>query len=675
MTIDTQKSNRLIKATSPYLLQHAYNPVDWFEWSAEALSKAKNENKPILVSIGYSSCHWCHVMEREVFEKEDLAKIMNDNLVCIKVDREERPDIDQVYMEAVQAMGVSGGWPLNVFLTPDQKPFYGGTYFPPDQWVRVIEGIHNAFVNRRTEVEQSANELTNILSQQDGLRFKKDPVSTDLQDDLKTIYGKFQPAFDKTWGGLEKEPKFIMPSVWMWLLRYCHLTGDASCLEHLVLTLRKIAMGGIYDQIGGGFSRYSVDKYWFVPHFEKMLYDNAQLMTLYSEAYAVTRDDEFKTVILETFEWLQTEMTHGNGGFYSAVDADSEGEEGKFYSWTASEIKMYVGEDALLIADYFSVKENGNWESQKNVLIRVQEEGDFLKKHNLDRGEWKKKLQGAKDKLLAVRDKRIKPGLDDKIIAAWNAMMVSGLTDAYKALGNENLLKAALRNMKFIENNLMEGTTLFRSYKNKRSDVKGFLDDYAYVIQSCIRLYQVTFDEHWIDRARTLMEHTLLNFYDAHDGFFHYSSREAEKLIASRKEIFDNVIPSSNSVMAQNLFHLGVFFDHDEWKTLAQNATFSLRHLIVSEPNYMSNWGIVYTEMKKGLAEVAFAGPDPEFKRREFHKNYQPYVLSMGTEGESHLPLLEGKHAADNRLTIYVCYDKTCQRPVHEVSEALKQIV
>jgi uncharacterized protein YyaL (SSP411 family) len=309
------------------------------------------------------------------------------------------------------------------------------------------------------------------------------------------------------------------------------------------------------------------------------------------------------------------------------------------------------------------------------VLIRVQKEADFLTKHNLDQEAWKKKLQSVKDKLLAVRDKRIKAGLDDKTITGWNAMMVSGLTDAYKALGDEHFLKAALRNMKFIENYLTEGTTLFRSYKNKRSDVKGFLDDYAYVIQGCIRLYQVTFDEYWISRARVLMEHTLQNFYDPHDGFFHYSSREAEKLIASRKEIFDNVIPSSNSLMALNLFHLGVFFDHEEWKTLAQNATFSLSHLIMSEPNYMSNWAIGYTEMKKGLAEVAFAGADPEFKRREFHKSYQPFALSMGSEAESHLPLLEGKRPADNRLTIYVCYDKTCQRPVHEVSEALKQIV
>ncbi|MEO5603095.1 MAG: thioredoxin domain-containing protein [Cyclobacteriaceae bacterium] len=673
---DIKRSNRLIHATSPYLLQHAHNPVDWFEWGTEALSRARQENKPILVSIGYSACHWCHVMEREVFEKDVIAGIMNNHFVCIKVDREERPDIDHIYMEAVQAMGINGGWPLNVFLTPDQKPFYGGTYYPPDQWIQVIEGINKAFTGRRTEIEETASELTNLLSQQNATRFKKDPVSGELRNDLDMIYNKLQPAFDKTWGGLEKEPKFIMPSIWLWLLRYYHITGNKESLEQITFTLKKIAMGGIYDQIGGGFSRYSVDRYWFIPHFEKMLYDNAQLMSLYAEVYALTKDEEFKTVIIETFEWLQTEMMHGNGGFYSALDADSEGEEGKFYSWTFKEIQETVGEDADFFMDYYSVTEKGNWEADKNVLIRVQNDPVFLEKHNLTAEVWQQKLRAAKDKLLSVRDKRIKPGLDDKIIAGWNAMMVSGLIDAYKALGNKLFLQAALRNMRFIENELMEGLTLYRSYRNKRSNVTGFLDDYAYFIQACIRVYQVTFDEYWVHRAKVLMQFTIDNFYDSQDGFFQYASQDAEKLIASRKEIFDNVIPSSNSVLAQNLFHLSILFDHDQWRTLSENMTFSLSHLITSEPNYMSNWGIVYTEMKKGMAEVAFAGPDLESRAREFFQAYQPFVLSMGTEKkDSELPLLEGKTAVDDLLTIYVCYHKTCQQPVHNVQEALKQIV
>lgn len=672
--IEVKKANRLIHSASPYLLQHAYNPVDWHEWGEEALAKARHENKPILVSIGYSSCHWCHVMEREVFEKEDIARIMNEHLVCVKVDREERPDIDHIYMEAVQAMGMQGGWPLNVFLTPAQEPFYGGTYFPPDQWTQVIRGINNAFTNRRKEVETSARELASHLSQQDIARFKKDPLSRELKEELEETFGKLRPAFDKTWGGLEKAPKFIMPSVWRWLLRYHHLTKNSEAFEHLVLTLKKIAMGGIYDQIGGGFARYSVDQYWFVPHFEKMLYDNAQLMTLYAEAYALTKDPEFKSVILETFEWLQTEMMDGHGGFYSALDADSEGEEGKFYIWTADELRSVLGEDAALILDYYSIKEEGNWEPGKNVLIRVQKENDFLVKNGLTPAAWDLKLRAAKDQLLAVRDKRVKPGLDDKIITGWNAMMIIGLVDAYKALRDERFLKAALRNMQFLENDLTEGLVLFRSYRGKRSHVKAFLDDYAYLIQACISLYQVTFDEYWINRAKALTEHTLVNFYDPADGFFQYSGQDAEKLIATRKEIFDNVIPASNSVMAQNLFHLGIIFDDQRWKTIAEGMTSSLGHLITSEPNYMSNWGIVYNEMKKGMAEVAFAGENARLAHLDLVRDFQPFILAMGFEKESNLPLLAGKRAIDDELTIYVCYDKTCQRPVHRVDEAIDQL-
>ena len=672
--VDIKKANRLIHSTSPYLLQHAYNPVDWHEWGEEALSKARLENKPILVSIGYSSCHWCHVMEREAFEKEDIARIMNEHLVCIKVDREERPDIDLIYMEAVQAMGMQGGWPLNVFLLPDQKPFYGGTYFPPEQWVQVVRGISNAFSTRRDEVETSARELTNHLALQDTSRFKKESPARELSDELDEIFRKLQPAFDKTWGGLQKAPKFIMPSVWRWLLRYYQLTKNPEALEHTVLTLKKIAMGGIYDQIGGGFARYSVDQYWFVPHFEKMLYDNAQLMTLYAEAYALTKDDEFKTVLVETFEWLQTEMMDGQGGFYSALDADSEGVEGKFYVWTMDELKSVLGDDAGPVLDYYSIKEEGNWEPQKNILIRVQKEADFLNKHGLNAESWKVKLQSVKDKLLAVRDKRVRPGLDDKIITGWNAMMVIGLVDTYKSLGDERFLTAALRNMQFIENELTEGLKLFRSYRGKRSHVTAFLDDYAYVIQACISLYGVTFDEYWINRAKALMQHTVENFYDPTDGFFQYSSLESEKLIASRKEILDNVIPSSNSVMAQNLFHLGILFDDADWRSLSERMVKSLSHLTTAEPNYMSNWGIVHTEMKKGLAEVAFVGKDAAGAYLELARDFQPFVLSMGFEQTGSLPLLEGKTAVNDQLTIYVCYNKTCQRPVNNVREALEQI-
>jgi uncharacterized protein YyaL (SSP411 family) len=375
-------------------------------------------------------------------------------------------------------------------------------------------------------------------------------------------------------------------------------------------------------------------------------------------------------VINETFDWLQAEMMDGHGGFYSALDADSEGEEGKFYVWTAEELREALGTDAALFFDYYSIKEEGNWEPQKNVPMRVQKEEEFLAKHGLSSDGWRQKLVALKDKLLAVRDKRIRPGLDDKIITGWNAMMTIGLVDAYKALGDERFLKAALRNMQFIENELTEGLTLFRSYRNKRSHIQGFLDDYAYVIQACTSLYQVTFDEYWIHRAKALLEHTLQDFYHAEDGFFNYSGKGAEKLIATRKEIFDNVIPASNSVMAQNLYHLGVLWDSEEWKKLAEKMTFSLGHLITSEPNYMSNWAIVYSDIKKGMAEVAIVGPGAAKTSRQLFSQFKPFALAMGTEKESQLPLLAGKMPIDNLLTIYVCYDKTCQRPVHELDDA-----
>jgi len=669
-----KKSNRLINATSPYLLQHAHNPVDWFEWGEEALQRAKTEDKPILVSIGYSSCHWCHVMERECFEKENIAQVMNDYFVCIKVDREERPDIDQLYMEAVHALGINGGWPLNVFLTPDQSPFYGGTYFPPQSWMQVLTGLHNAYTQERQKVDESARSLREHLAQTDIERFKQKRENVALTNDLNQIFVKLEQRFDAVWGGLDKAPKFVMPSVWQWLLRYYRLRGKENALAHTLLTLKRICAGGIYDQVGGGFARYSVDKEWFAPHFEKMLYDNAQLMSLYSEAFTITQDPEFKKIVYETFAWLTREMTHDNGAFFSALDADSEGEEGKFYVWKKDDLDHLLGDNAALISEYYSVEENGNWEHGNNILWRTHNDDAFLKQHAMSSTDFSSILDNAKQVLLLNREKRPRPGLDDKAITAWNALMVCGLTDAYKAFGDNQFLFAATRNMQFLSDELTSNGRLYRSFKGKRSDVGGFLDDYAYVILACTKLYQVTFDERWLQKAHAFMTTAMDLFYDAQDGFFYYSSRQGETLIANKKEIFDNVIPSSNSVMAQNLFHLGILFDNNEWKSLADDMVSSLSHLAVREPNYMSNWAIVYTEIKKGMAEFALVGDDAETLRREFHKTFQPFTIAMGTSKESTLPLLEGKTMLQGKSTIYVCYEKTCKTPVHGLTEAVAQL-
>jgi uncharacterized protein len=662
--------NRLSQSTSPYLLQHAHNPVDWYEWGQEALEKARQEDKPVLVSIGYSSCHWCHVMERESFENHDIAQVMNEHFVCIKVDREERPDIDQIYMDAVQALGVNGGWPLNVFLTPEQKPFFGGTYFAPSSWVQILTNINRAFQANRKEIESTASELSLHLLRSDVARFKQEPDDTELGTDLEDIYKKLAVRFDTKWGGMDRAPKFVMPAVWQWLLRHYHITQHERALHQVILTLKKVGMGGIYDQIGGGFARYSVDGEWFAPHFEKMLYDNAQLMTLYSEAYAITRDDEFKTIVYETFEWLQREMTSDAGGFYSALDADSEGIEGKYYVWTKAEINTLLKENAELVSAYYNVTPDGNWEHGNNILTRLQTDKVFLNTHAVDEQLWKSIVKRSKHILLHEREKRTKPGLDDKIITAWNAMMIVGLTDAYRVFNDGIFLKAAEKNMRFLENEVMEGTKLYRSFKGSRSKVEGFLDDYAYVIQAYLKLYQVTFEEYWLNRAALFLEFTLDKYFDEAEGYFFYTGHDAEGLIARKKEIFDNVIPSSNAIMAQNLYQIGVILDRDDWKMKAIAMTTSFTHLIKGEPNYMAYWAMVYTEIRKGMAEVVITGDAMHELRSQIQTSFHPFALFMGTKSMSDLPLIRDKTQVNGRTTVYVCRNKTCLLPVQTAEEA-----
>ncbi len=675
--------NSLIHSTSPYLLQHAHNPVNWFEWGKEALEKAKMEDKPILVSIGYSSCHWCHVMERESFENDQVAEVMNSFFVCIKVDREERPDIDQVYMDAVQAMGTNGGWPLNVFLTTDQKPFFGGTYFAPQVWAQVLTNIRQAYQSKKQDIVSSAENLANHLANQGINQFRQKSSQEDFITSLNSMYKQLENKFDRTWGGLDKAPKFIMPSIWLWLLRYWHITclsgrqaKNEDAFNHTLFTLKKIACGGIYDQIGGGFARYSVDGEWFAPHFEKMLYDNAQLISLYSEAYALSKDEFFKSVVYETFEWLQREMTHADGGFYSALDADSEGVEGKYYIWTYDELVSVVGEShAKLIVEYFEATPSGNWEHGANILKQIEDVNSILKKYNLSKTELNSIIHSAKQKLLNIRNNRVKSGLDDKILTGWNAMTISGLVDAYHTFGDERFLVAARKNAKFLQSNLMEETKLFRSFKGKRSATEGFLEDYAYVIQAFTRLYQADFNEDWIHRAEKLTEYVLENFFDKEESYFYFTSSQSEKLIVRKKEIFDNVIPASNGVMVQNLNHLGILLDREDWKELAVAMATELSHLIYNEPNYMPNWGIVLTEIKHGMAEIAFVGKDCLKLKGQFKRNYQPFSLLMGTLNESKLPLLTDKVTRNDTSMIYVCYDKTCKLPVTSVEDALRQIV
>ncbi|MBI1767088.1 MAG: thioredoxin domain-containing protein [Bacteroidetes bacterium] len=657
--------NKLIRSTSPYLLQHAYNPVQWQEWGAEALTEAKSLDRPILVSIGYSSCHWCHVMERESFENEDIAKVMNENFICIKVDREERPDIDQIYMEAVQAMGGHGGWPLNVFLTPDQKPFYGGTYFPPQQWPKLLLQVSQTFKAKREEITQSAEELAKHLQTSDLQRFAKETGNEVFsREKLDGMFSILQNKFDSKWGGMDKAPKFVMPTVWLLLMRYHFIAKNKPPLEMVLLTLKQMTRGGLYDQLGGGFSRYSVDGEWFAPHFEKMLYDNAQLLSLYAEAYSITKDEEFKSVAYETVRWLQREMMHKDGGFYSALDADSEGVEGKFYTWTWNELNEATENESKLIADYFHCTQDGNWEHGFNIL-----------KRDLHQEKPDERILIAKKKMLAYREKKLRPSLDDKIIAGWNAMTVQGLIDCYKSFGDLLFLDHALKNISFVEKNLISEGKVFRAFKDKRSNTEGFLEDYAFLIQAYISVYEVTFDEGFLTKAERWTNYVLNNFYDRTENYFHFTSGSSEKLIAKKKEVFDNVIPSSNSVMARCLFHLGTLLDKDEWKKMASEMTSKLASIISSEPTYMSNWGILFSEITEGMNEVVITGNELEAVRKEIQSNYLPFTVYVGAKSKSNLVLMEGRESIEGETKIYVCRNKVCKLPVNNANDAIKQIL
>ncbi len=670
-----KKANQLIEAQSPYLLQHAYNPVNWYPWGNEALEKAKKEDKPILVSIGYSACHWCHVMERESFENDTIAALMNTYFINIKVDREERPDVDQIYMDAVQAMGQNGGWPLNVFLTPDQKPFYGGTYFPPNVWSQLLQNIADAFEKQRDKVEKSAEQLTNALATSELIKYDLTGANTHFDKGiLDTIFNKLQTRFDTKRGGFNRAPKFPMPGNWQLLLQYYHYTKNEAALDQVLLTLDQIAFGGIYDQAGGGFARYSVDGRWLVPHFEKMLYDNGQLVSLYAEAYKLTKKPLYKSTVYQTIDWLAREMTDESGGFYAALDADSEGEEGKFYVWTQDELNSILGADAPLISDYYNTTEAGNWEHGNNILHRNLPDTAFAERHNLTESELLQKVATANEKLMTARAQRIRPGLDDKILAGWNGLMLKGLCDAYDAFGEARFLKLAEANAKFLVDHMVVEGKLYRSYKKRKAAIDAYLEDYAFVIDGLIALYQATFDEHWLMTADTLMTYANAHFYDEKEQFYYYTDKDAEALIARKKEIFDNVIPASNSQMAHNLYLLGLLLDKENYKTKATTMLSKMSTMLAEDPAYNYNWAKLYGYMATNMAEIAIVGDKVEEMRKQFASHYHPNKVLMGAKQSSALPLLTNKIALDGQTTVYVCYNKTCKLPVQSFDAALKQL-
>ncbi len=669
-----KKSNRLIKSTSPYLLQHAYNPVDWYPWGDEALQKAKDEDKPIIVSIGYSACHWCHVMEHQSFENENIAKLMNSLFVCIKVDREERPDVDQVYMDAVQAMGLQGGWPLNVFLTPDQKPFYGGTYFPPNGWMQLLASVGDAFQNNREKLEESAVKFTEHLNESELKKYGIGSNTTDF--DLKQfdeVFKILSTRFDHEWGGIKKAPKFPMPSIWRFLNRYHYISKNKVALEHNLFTLRKIASGGIYDHIAGGFARYSVDGEWHVPHFEKMLYDNGQLLSLYAEAYKISPEPLFKKVIEQTINWLKEELTTNEGGFCSALDADSEGEEGKFYVWTEEEIKTISGDDFEVVAAYYNVLPNGNWEEGKNVLRMLQPEEHIAKQFDITVAVLREKISSFEIKAKAIRSERVRPGLDDKILTSWNGLMLRGLVDAYTALGDDEILELVLKNGKFIIQNLKNGKGLYRTYKEGKASIDAYLEDYCWVIDALHGLYEITFDFKWLKEAKELADFTIDNFYDKEEKFFHFTSNSGEELIARKKEIFDNVIPSSNAGIANALYRLGLAFQDERYTSISKDMVDSMIPLIQKEPEYLSYWGCLLIDQSFPTAEIVVAA-DQLSSIKDLDSRFIPNSIKLQAGKNEELPLAMNKPAIEDKTTFYVCFNKTCKMPVFDVNSVVEQI-
>jgi uncharacterized protein YyaL (SSP411 family) len=665
--------NSLIHETSPYLLQHAHNPVEWHAWNESTLAKARSGGKMLLISIGYSSCHWCHVMEKESFEDEEVAKIMNQHFICIKVDREERPDVDQVYMNAVQLITGSGGWPLNCFTLPDGRPFFGGTYFRRSQWMQLLENISSLYENRRKDLEDQAESLTQGVKASEVIRGKGDKESVN-KDDLIGAASLLEKQFDLKEGGLGSAPKFPMPSTLAFLLRHSSITGNQAIRDFVKLTLRKMAYGGIYDQIGGGFARYSTDTNWKVPHFEKMLYDNAQLVSVYAEAYQAFGDHLYKETTDETIQFVFRELTSPEGGFYSSLDADSEGEEGKYYTWGTAEINQILGNHADLVKKYYHIGGKGFWETGQNILLRTQSPEEFAKAQGFQPSAFKSILNPARKKLLKARSKRIRPGLDNKILTSWNGMMLKGLCDAYRVFGKQEYLDAAIRNAQFMMGKVMEKDgRLFHTYNQGKAAINGFLEDYCFLTEGLISLYQVTFDEDYLRKALLLAEYAIRHFYNPENSLFFVTSALDAPLVARKQDIYDTVIPSANSVMARVLHILGLVFERDDLSEISDRMIATIKDQATKYPSSFANWASVMIDKVYPYFTIVITGPECRERAAEFRKNYHPGIFICGSERSGELPVFQDRFI-EGETMIYVCTGSECKLPTSSVEEARFQL-
>ena len=663
-------ANRLITERSPYLLQHAYNPVDWHPWGEEAFEAARNGNKLLLISIGYSSCHWCHVMERECFEDEAIAGMMNAHYVCIKVDREERPDVDHVYMTAVQLMTGRGGWPLNCFALPDGRPMHGGTYFPPAQWTQVLEGLARTWEQDPERVTRHAERLRMGLVASNVV----EPVEHDSPLDPKAIHAAVRslvPRFDRRHGGMDHAPKFPLPVEQRMLLDHGLLEGDPELVEHVHLTLERMALGGIFDHLGGGFARYSTDVLWKVPHFEKMLYDNAQLVSLYAAAHQHRPRALYADTVRQTLSFIEQCMTAPDGLWYSALDADTDGVEGRFYVWQRSELENLLGAELDLAAAYFQVNERGHWEHGDHILLRSVDDASFAASFGIAEAELGERIAGIRATLMHARDKRTRPGLDDKCLTSWNALMVQGYCDAYHAFGEKAWLDRAIRGMERMLTCCKRADGgLWHSVKEGQAAINGYLEDHAFTIAALLALYQVTFDERWVHQARALVEHVIRHYHDPVSGLFHFTSDLDPPLITRHREVTDSVMPSSNSSLARSLFLLARLCDDARYTELSLRMSEAMRTSTLEHPAGHCNWIQLMHQYAHPFREVVITGPGALALRAEFGKHLIPNCLFAGSSEPSELPLLRERGGPDTR--IFVCVDHACQLPVTTLGEALR---
>lgn len=677
--------NHLGKETSPYLLQHAQNPVHWYPWGQEALQKAIEEDKPILVSIGYAACHWCHVMERESFEDLETAQLMNDSFINIKIDREERPDLDHIYMDAVQTMTGSGGWPLNVFLTPQKKPFYGGTYFPPQalsnrpSWKDVLSAVADAFKNKRTALEGQAASLTQQLLDANNFGWDASHDTHFSLDEADMACQNILQQSDKVWGGFGRAPKFPQTQVIRYLLRYYALEKNRpealaqEALQQALLSLDKMMDGGIYDQAGGGFSRYSTDTEWLAPHFEKMLYDNALLVTTLSEAYQITALPRYRHCIEQTLEFIHREMTDAQGGFYAALDADSEGVEGQFYVWQESEIYEILGKDAPIFCRFYDVSASGNWE-EKNILRILKPATQFAQEEGMEVEELEQFLNTGRKALLGARAKKIRPALDDKIILGWNALMNTAYSKAYEATGQEAYRQTALLNMQFLLTAFQNPDgSLAHTYKSDARKFPAFLDDLAYLMEALIQLHRITADTHWLQLAHQFCNQVQAQFPAADTGYFYYTPQHQEDVILRKKELYDGATPSGNAVMAANLLALSQLFDQPEWKVQAQKMLAQLSKTIIKFPGSFGAWMLAFYQLVKPPQELVLMGDYSE-SLAKLLKSFLPHALIMASDKERNdYPLFVGK-ATGSPLWLYACQNYSCAKPVSRLEDLLAQL-